>query len=169
MLWERYPQYHEMTAFSTLDLLLAEHESYQKDFKDLREEYVESGCERFLVQLGWSDLPYRYATKELIREAGPLEPNPYVGEFLDQFSGIDTDHLACFLFPESFVSQFFVVAEVCRRAEEFRAVRNIFPDEEKNHYLAVFSKEHMDDVLLMYHLLYTHPSREVFGGYSLYD
>ena len=169
MLWERYPQYHEMTAFSTLDLLLAEHESYQKDFEDLREEYVESGCERFLVQLGWSDLPYRYATKELILEAGPLEPNPYVGEFLDQFSGIDTDHLACFLFPESFVSQFFVVAEVCRRAEEFRAVRNIFPDEEKNHYLAVFSKEHMDDVLLMYHLLYTHPSREVFGGYSLYD
>ena len=32
MLWERYPQYHEMTTFSTLDALLEEHESYQKDF-----------------------------------------------------------------------------------------------------------------------------------------
>ena len=169
MLWERYPQYHEMTTFSTLDLLLEEHESYQKDFEDLRDEYIESGCERFLVQLAWSDLPYRYATKQLIEEAGPLEPNPYVRAFLDQFSGIDTDHKACFLFPESFVSQFFVIAEVCRRAEEFKAVRNLFPDEEKVHYFAAFDKEHMDDVLLMYHLLYTHPSQEVFGGYSLYD
>ena len=169
MLWERYPQYHEMTTFSTLDRLLEEHESYQKDFEDLRDEYIESGCERFLVQLAWSDLPYRHATKQLIEEAGPLEPNPYVQAFLDQFSGIDTDHKACFLFPESFVSQFFVIAEVCRRAEEFRVVRNFFPDEEKVHYLAAFDKEHMDDVLLMYHLLYTHPSQEVFGGYSLYD
>ena len=158
MLWERYPQYHEMTTFSTLDLLLEEHESYQKDFEDLRDEYIESGCERFLVQLAWSDLPYRYATKQLIEEAGPLEPNPYV-----------RDHKACFLFPESFVSQFFVIAEVCQRAEEFKAVRNLFPDEEKVHYFAAFDKEHMDDVLLMYHLLYTHPSQEVFGGYSLYD
>ena len=169
MLWERYPQYHEMTTFSTLDLLLEEHESYQKDFEDLRDEYIESGCERFLVQLAWSDLPYRYATKQLIEEAGPLEPNPYVRAFLDQFSGIDTDHKACFLFPESFVSQFFVIAEVCRRAEEFKAVRNLFPDEEKVHYFAAFDQEHMDVVLLTSHLLYTHPSQEVFGGYSLYD
>ena len=40
MLWDRYPQYHEMTTFSTLDALLEEHESYQKDFEDLREEYI---------------------------------------------------------------------------------------------------------------------------------
>ena len=88
---------------------------------------------------------------------------------MGQFTGLDTDHFACFLFPESFVSQFFVVAEVCKRAEEFRPVRNLFPDEEKVHYLAVFDKRKMDDVLLMYHLLYTNTSQEVFGGYSLYE
>ena len=37
MLWERYPQFHEMTTFSTLDALLEEHESYRKDFDELRE------------------------------------------------------------------------------------------------------------------------------------
>ena len=169
MLWERYPQYHERTVFSSMEELLAEHESWQKDFEDLRDEYTENEYDRFLVQLSWSDLPYRYATKQLIGAAGPLAPNPYVTAFLNQFSDIDTDHKACFLFPESFVSQFFVVTEICRRAEEFRPVRNLFPDEEKLHYLAVFDKENMDDVLLMFHLLYTHPSQEVFGGYSLYD
>ena len=168
MLWDRYPQYHEMTTFSTLDALLEEHESYQKDFEDLREEYISNDYERFLVQLSWSDLSYRYATMKLI-ENDKLLSNPYVDAFLSQFEDIDTDRKACFLFPESFVSQFFVITEVCRQAEVFRPVNSLFPDEEKVHYLAVFDKENMDTVLLMYHLLYTNTSREVFGGYSLYD
>ncbi len=168
MLWERYPQYHEMTTFSTLDDLLEEHESYQKDFEDLREEYISNDYERFLVQLSWSDLSYRYATMKLI-ENDEFSSNPYVDAFLSQFDDIDTDRKACFLFPESFVSQFFVIAEVCKQAEVFRPVNSLFPDEEKVHYLAVFDKENMDTVLLMYHLLYTNTSQEVFGGYSLYD
>lgn len=168
MLWERYPQYHEMTTFSTLDALLEEHKSYQKDFEDLREEYISNDYERFLVQLSWSDLSYRHATMKLIENC-ELSPNSYVEAFLGQFKDIDTDRKACFLFPESFVSQFFVITEVCRQAEVFRPINSLFPDEEKVHYLAVFDKENMDTVLLMYHLLYTNTSQEVFGGYSLYD
>ena len=182
MLWDRYPQYHEMTTFSTLDALLEEHESYQKDFEVLREEYVSGDYERFLVQLSWSDLSYRYATMKLIEQSegrlqteteganmDGLPSNPYVDAFLRQFEDIDTGRKACFLFPESFVSQFFVIAEVCREADIFRPVNSLFPDEEKVHYLAVFDKENMDTVLLMYHLLYTNTAQEVFGGYSLYD
>lgn len=169
MLWERYPQYHEMTTFSTMEELLAEHSSWQTDFEELREEYEAGGFDRFLVQLSWSDLSYRYETKNLIREAGPLKANPYVTDFMEQFSELDTDRKACFLFPESFVTQFFVIMEVCRRAESFRPVKNLFPDEEKTHYLAVFDKQNMDDVLLMYHLLYTNPTEDLYGGYSLYD
>ena len=168
MLWERYPQYHEMTTFSTLNALLEEHESYQKDFEDLREEYISNDYEHFLVQLSWSDLSYRYATMKLI-ENYEFPSNRYVDAFLSQFENIDTDRKACFFFPESFVSQFFVITEVCRQAEVFRPVNSLFPDEEKVHYLAVFDKENMDAVLLMYHLLYTNTSQEVFGGYSLYD
>ena len=167
MLWDRYPQYHEMTTFSSLDDLLEDHESYRKDFDDLREEYVEHQYDRFLVQLSWSDLAYRHATRELIGDT--FTPNPYVRAFMDQFADIDTDRKACFLFPESYVSQFFVVMEVCKRAETFGPVKNLFPDEEKVHYLAVFDKRNMEDVLLMYHLLYTSTSQELFGGYSLYD
>ena len=95
--------------------------------------------------------------------------NPYVKAFMDQFTGIDTDHNACFLFPESYISQFFVVMEVCKKAVDLRPVRNLFPDEEKIHYLAVFDKKDMDTVLLMFHLLYTNGSGDLFGGYSLYD
>ena len=168
-LWERYPQYHERMTFSTMEELLPEHESWQEDFEVVREEYYTGDCDRFLVQLSWSDLPYRYATKELIRKTGCLPANPYVSAFMEQFKGLDTERKACFLFPESFVTQFFVITEVCKKAEAFRPVRNLFPDEEKNHYLAVFDKADMDTVLLMYHLLYTNASEEVFGGYSLYD
>jgi hypothetical protein len=170
-----------MSTFSTLDALLEDHESWQKDFEDLREEYEENHYERFLVQLSWSDLPYRYATKKLIeRKYGesaefienslnPAMGNPYVEAFMEQFTGIDTDRKACFLFPESFVSQFFVVTEVCKKAETIQPVKNLFPDEEKIHYLAVFDKKDMDTVLLMFHLLYTNGSGDLFGGYSLYD
>ena len=170
MLWERYQQYHEMITFATMDTLMEDHASWEKDFeKGLREEYISKEYDQFLVQLSWSDLPYRYATKSLVETAGPVAVNPYVSAFMEQFEQLDTDRKAGFLFPESFVSQFFVIAEVCKRAEEFHPVRNLFPDEEKVHYLAVFDKQKMDDVLLMYHLLYTNTSQEVFGGYSLYD
>ena len=169
MLWNRCPQHHEMTTFTTLDTLMEEHESWEKDFEGLREEYVSNHYDQFLVQLSWSDLPYRYATRQLIETAVSYTANPYVEKFMEQFSDLETDRKACFLFPESFVSQFFVIAEVCKRAEAFHPVRNLFPDEEKVHYLAVFDKTKMDDVLLMYHLLYTNTSQEVFGGYSLYD
>ncbi len=205
MLWERYPQYHETTTFSTMEALLEEHTSWQEDYEDVREEYETNQYERFLVQLSWADLPYRYATKTLIEKSewseqteNPDQPgksvqaekseeseqtdnsgisyrpgsgaeNPYVEAFMQQFEGIDTDRYACFLFPESFVSQFFVVMEVCKKAVDFHPVRNLFPDEEKIHYLAVFDKRDMDTVLLMFHLLYTNGSGELFGGYSLYD
>ncbi len=169
MLWERYPKYHKMSAFSTLDALLTEHESYREDFEGLRDEYLSNHYDRFLVQLSWADLPYRHATKGLVEEYDPFLANPYVEAFMGQFSGIDTKKNACFLFPESFVPQFFVVSEVCRRADSFNPVSNLFPDEEKTHFLAVFDKRNMDDILLMYHLLYTNTSQEVFGGYSLYD
>lgn len=169
MLWKRHPQYHEMTAFSTMAELLPEHESWQEDFEEFRGEYDAGGYDRFLVQLSYSDLSYRYATKELIQEAGARSANSYVEAFMEQFAGLDTERKACFLFPESFVTQFFVIAEVCKKAEVFHPIRNLFPDEEKVHFLAVFNKADMDTVLLMYHLLYTNASEEVFGGYSLYD
>ena len=168
-LWERYPQYHAMSPFSTLDALLEEHESYRKDFDELREEYVSGGFDRFLVQLSWADLPYRYETRKLIEAYAPSCENPYAEAFMSQFRDLDTDRKACFLFPESYISQFFVITEVCRKADAFYPLRNLFPDEETVHYLAVFDKQNMDEVLLMYHLLYTNTSQDLFGGYSLYD
>lgn len=170
MLWERYPAYHEMRIFATLEELLEEHESYQKDFEDeLREEYITNEYEKFLVKLSWMDLPYRQETRKLIEAAGDMAENPYIEAFLGQFASIDTDKKACFIFPENFTSQFFVVSEVCKRAEIFHPITNIFPDEKTVHYLAVFDKQEMGDVMLMYHLLYTNATDKVFGGYSLYD
>ena len=117
MLWDRYPHYHTMSTFASLDELLDDHESYRKDFDDLKEEYLDNEYEHFLVNLSWADLPYRYATKEQIELAGPISSNPYVEAFLAQFQDLDTDKKACFLFPESVVSQFFVIMEICREAE----------------------------------------------------
>lgn len=169
MLWDRYPQFHEMTTFAVVEDLIAEHGSWQTDFENVREEYTENGYDRFLIQLSWSDLPYRHAAMEKILKTGTLPPNPYVEAFMKQFADIDTDRKACFLFPESYIPQFFVITEVCRKAEKFRQIRSLFPDEEKVHYLAVFDKRNMDDILLMFHLLYTNSSEDLYGGYSLYD
>ena len=69
-LWDRYPQYHEMTTFSTMEGLLEEHPAWGEDFEDLREEYEAGQYDRFLIQLSWADLPYRYATRKLIEAAG---------------------------------------------------------------------------------------------------
>ena len=88
ILWERYPQYHERTTFGTLDDILEEHESYQKDFdEELRNEYLGNDYGRFLVNLSWSDLAYRHATKELITASPSIPANSYVESFMDQFRG----------------------------------------------------------------------------------
>ena len=93
-LWERYPQFHEASVFTTLDGLLEEHESYQKDFDDtLKEEYLKKRYDRFLVQLSWSDLPYRRETKRLIEGHADFPENPYVKAFMEQFSDLSTDSL----------------------------------------------------------------------------
>ena len=86
MLWERYPKYHGKTVFSTLEALLEEHESYQKDFdEEIRSEYVEKNYDRFLVNLSWSDLAYRYETRHLIENTKVPERNEYAEAFMDQF------------------------------------------------------------------------------------
>ena len=161
-LWERYPQYHEPAVFSAMEDLVEEHESWKEGYEEIREEYQAGDCDRFLVQLSWSDLYYRQETRKLIEASPDFQPNPYVVDFMKQFEGLDTDREACFLIPESFLSQFIVVMEVCKRAKALLPVRNLFPDEETVHYLAVFDKRNLDDVLLMHHL-------DTFGGYSLYD
>ena len=176
MLWERYPAYHERKTFTDLDGLLDRHASCREDFKDLREEYEANHYENFLVQLSWSDLAFRYATRDrILKREKFLNPghsipeNPYVKAFMDQFSDLSTDRTAYFLFPESYVSQFFVVSELCKRADAFYPIRNLFPDEEKVHYLAAFDKKKMDEILLMFHLLYSNAGKDLYGGYSLYD
>ena len=101
MLYERYSVYRDFKTFTTLEELLSEHESYQKDFtEELREEYLKNGYEKFLIQLSWSDLPYRMATKKLIEKDNSFSVSPYVKDFLSQFDDIDLDRKACFLFPE---------------------------------------------------------------------
>jgi len=169
MLWKSQPQHHKMTTFSTLQDILTEHKSYRDGFDELREEYESNHYERFLIQLSWEDLPYRHETKKMIEASGEIKENPYVETFMEQFMDLDTETTACFLFPESYASQYFVIAEVCKKAQRFVPVKNLFPDNTKPHYLAVFDKEQMEEILLMYHLLYTNTSQEVFGGYSLYD
>ena len=83
MLWDRYPQYHERTNFAVMEDLLPEHDSWQEELEPLREEYAENEYDRFLIQLSWADLPYRYAAKQVIEEAGPLASNPYVDAFVN--------------------------------------------------------------------------------------
>lgn len=127
------------------------------------------GLEKFLVQLSWSDLPYRWATKELIEKAGPLLPNPYVDRFMSQFDGLDYDHKAYFMFPDSDRPSFLVFKEVLQRADAVVPVNDLFPDQENRHYLAVFDKKDMDTVLLAFHLVYSGGLSDTPGTYLLYD
>lgn len=170
MLWERYPQFREKKPLPSMEALIQEHESWQEDCtEDIRSEFEAGNCGEFLVPLSRDDLFYRMETRRRIEETPPPAENRFVSAFLDQFAEIDTDKKAAFLFPESCTSTFRVILEVCRRAEIFRPIRNLFPDEERGHFLAVFDKRHMDDVLLMFHLVYGNPTEEMPGGYLLYD
>ncbi len=170
MLWEKYPQFRQKQPRPCLDNLLAEHESWQEEFTDdLRLAYEEDHDDEFLVPLSRNDLSFRMETRRLIEQAPQMPDNPFVSSFLEQFSLVDTSRKAAFLFPESESSHFLVLMEVCKRAEILMPVRNLFPDEERRQVLAVFDKRNMDDVLLMFHLVYGEMSDGMPGGYLLYD
>lgn len=171
MLWDKYPQFQKGGISTSLEAMLSSKESYRNDFRDpeIRLEYLANGYERFLIRLSWNDLHYRQETRRLIEAKGKLPENPYIKAFMRQFSSLDTDRKAYFLFPESCVSGYFTVREICKNAESVTIADPLFPDEDTVHYLAVFDKQDMDDILLMFHILYGSASDELFGGYKLYS
>ena len=89
--------------------------------------------------------------------------------FVKNFTGKDGTEWAKILIPNTDPQDRTPWAYFVVKAEQVHPIRNLFPDEDRIHYLAVFDKKNMDEVLLMYHLLYTNSSQEVFGGYPLYD
>lgn len=169
-LWEKYPQFHVRKSLPSLEDLLQEHESWKEKFTpELQSEYEAGQYQQFLIPLSWDDLPYRMETRKQIEQAPPIPENSYVSSFMEQFSHIDIRRKAAFLFPESNSSQFFVMMQVCRRAETFCQVRSLFPDEDRREYLAVFDKGDKEDVILLYHLAYGSPTDQMPGGYLLYE
>lgn len=167
-LWANYKRDRSCTTFTTLEQLLEDHPSYQDGFPEAEEEFRKNHYEKFFVQLSWSDLPYRWNTKQLLQKHAPIHANPLVTEFMKQFEEIDTDQEAAFIFPESFASQYFVTQEVCRNAKRVVPVKNLFPDQDDNLFLAVFHKSRMEEILLLHHLIWTSNAHEVFGGYKIY-
>ena len=79
---------------------------------------------------------------------------------MEQFTGIDTNRKACLLFPESFASQFFVVTEVCKRAEVFRQKKHLCGEKHVRRIEWPYSLE-PDDARIREMLL---PSEKVEAG-----
>ena len=168
-LWAGNLRVRDMTIFTTLDSILSDHESFQKDLSDEdRAEFLLKGYEKFFVQLSWSDLPYRKKTMELLLAHAPIHTNPLVSAFMSQFAEIDSDKETAFIYPQSYAYQYFIVQEVCRKAKRIVVLNNLFPDQDEIQYMAVFSKENMEDILLLHHIIYTADANEIFGGYKIY-
>lgn len=165
--WERRSEKYKEEHY-TLEQIIKQNPSYKRGIEHIQNEFLEKGYEKFFTIGNNIDIFNRKRTEEYILESGDLKVNKYIAEFIEQFLNIDNSNEAAFLFPESYCSNYFEAKEVCKNAKILKPIKNIFPDEDNIHWLAVFEKEDILNVLMMFHIIYSGVMDDNFGGYKLF-
>lgn len=146
----------------TLEQIVKQNPSYRRGIEHIQDEFLEKGYEKFFTIGNNSDIFNMKRTEEYILESGDLKVNKYIAEFIEQFSNLNLSIDAIFLFPESYCANYFEAKEVCKNAKIMKPIKNIFPDEDNIHWLAVFEKK---DIL---NVLNSGVMDDNFGGYKLF-
>lgn len=152
----------------TLSEYLNRKPSLKKNIESIQKEFIEKGYEKFLISGYGLEILNRKRTEEYILDSGDLQINNFIQNFINQFTDINLENDAAFIFPESFAPNYFEAMEVCKNAKVLRKINNIFPEEDNVHWLAVFNKSDITNVLLMYHIVYSGVMQDNFGGYKLF-
>lgn len=148
----------------TLEEFIQLHPSYKKGIEIIGKEFIRKGYEKFLTI---ENMYNRKSTEEYILHAGDLVPNRYICNFIEQFNDIDFTKDVVFLFPESYASNYFEAQEICKKAKILRKIRNIFPNEDKVHWIGVFEKTDIENIIIMFHVIYSGVMKDNYGGYKL--
>lgn len=141
---------------------------YGKTDKRVVKDFIDKGYEKFLVTNGAEEILNRLMTGRFISLAGKLNINSQIKDFINQFRFINFDEQVAFVFPESYSSNYYIAMEVSKNADEIKEIKNIFPEEDIKHFVAVFSKDKIEEILIMSHIIYSGVMGDSFGGYKLF-
>lgn len=141
---------------------------YANGIDSIREEFETKGYEKFLWRKYSEESFSKKQTTEFIMHDGEFIPNANIVKFLEQFNNVNWEREAAFIFPESLEKNFFIAKEVSKKAKYSYIIQNIFDEDDTVNWLCVFDKEKVNDIMLMYHLVYSSCMGDSFGGYKLF-
>ncbi|MBV4424298.1 hypothetical protein [Clostridium tyrobutyricum] len=141
---------------------------YEKTIDQIRDKFIDMGCEKFLWPNFRTQKEFMEKTQTLIKKDGEFVPNDNVIKFMKQFDWIDWNHEIGFIYPENYSDTFFIINEVVKGAKKKLIVENLFDLDDTINHLAIFDKNNIKDIKIMFNLVYSSFMSDNFGGYKLF-
>lgn len=141
---------------------------YNKKINEIRDEFINEGCEKFLWTSFQEQEEAMEYTQELLKKKGELHENKKITTFLEQFKDIDWATEIAFIYPENYSSNFFVAQELAKNAKSCYIINNIFDEDDTVNWIAIFDKDKKETIQLMFHVIYSSYMSDNYGGYKLF-
>lgn len=142
---------------------------YTKEVADIRDEFIDEGCEMFLWPSFSSQAKAINNTARASREHAKIEINPNITEFISQLSAIGEQYIA-FIYPEDYSPKYLMAQEIAKNAVKSYVLDNFFAEDDTINWVAVFDSEDVKSIGMMYHIVYSNIgfTGDNFGGYKLF-
>ncbi len=134
---------------------------------DIREDFINMGCEKFLWTNSREAKSAMLYTERLLKERH-FTINYYIDKFIAQFSGIDFSKKVAFIYPEDYQKNYFIAKELSKKAEQNYVIQNIFEEDDTINWIAVFDMKDMDEINEMFYVIYNGYRGDNYGGYKLF-
>ena len=143
-------------------------EHYKNGIETIRDDFVARKYERFLWKSFQEEFEGRAETTRKMSSCTDVSNNIYITSFLNQFTELEDDNYV-FLFQPSTNPPYFMAREIIKRNNgKMRVLHNLFPEDETINYLAILDMEALDDIELLFHILYPSNLWGNYGGYKLF-
>ena len=141
---------------------------YTSNIETIEKDFINSGYEKFLFREWNSEFEMRKKTEQIVNKSlFNLKMSPYIERFISQFDGLENS--TWFIFPESFVPNYFMINDVVRHANGKKyVINNIFEEDDTTNLIAIIDDTKVEEITLIHHLVYSAILGENFGGYKLF-
>lgn len=122
---------------------------YSKDIINIKQDFIESGYEKYLWRSHREIEGSIKETKKLLESHKQFEYSELFINFLEQFEPIKQPGMVAYVFPDNPTDNSLILKEYCKSAYISKIIRNIFPEDENTSRLAVFYEPEVETKIFM--------------------
>lgn len=144
-------------------------EKYKKEIEEYREEFIKTGCEKFLWPSFFDEQKAREYTSTLEKQRGKIDLHPKVQLFINVIEKLGNEGVV-FIYPEDYSPKFLLCQEISKSAKQSFVIDNIFDEDDTINWVSVFERSDKKTIGMMFYIVYSMIafSGDNYGGYKLF-